>query len=495
MRNYRQKGDSIALVYGRYKQSFSKFFKEIDRVAAGLYAMGVRAGDVVMLALPNIPQSVVATYALSRLGAIASMIHPLLSADQFGDLVKKQKPKVVFLSNVNYHKFVTRKNGAKVVLCSFLTYDYVGLPLCAKKFEEHKANGSEPMFYIQSGGTAGNPKTIVLSSKSANAMSYNLLNRIDDKFGEKDAMLTVMPMFHCFGLCAGMHAPLCTNMKVVLMPRFDAKAIVASIKRNAITTMLAVPRMVAKLLKTEGFEGENIKTLENMYVGGDTVTEELVETFNARMQNAGAKCTLVPGYGMSETVICVLSYPKYVKGGVGQPILNVEVRVVDENLQEVANGVTGELLVSSEQVMSGYLDDEQATKATLLEIDGKVWVRTGDFFKKDDDGNLYYMGRKKRLIKISGVNVFPSEIERVACELDFVKECAAIEYFKNGKNFIKLLVEGSLDDNQKKAVINHIAKRLSHWNTPSKVECLDEFPRTKLSKIDIERLSREYCKD
>ncbi len=494
MLNYRQKGDTTALVYGKYRQSFPKFFKEIDRVAAGLYAMGVRRGDVVMIALPNMPQSVVATYALSRIGAIASMIHPLLSADEFGDLVTLQNPKVVLLSNVNFTKFFKKRGNAKVVLCSYLTYDYIGLPI-AKHFEEYQGDGSDPMFYIQSGGTLGQSKTIVLSSKSANAMAYNLLGRLDDKFGERNAMLTAMPMFHCFGLCAGMHAPLCTNMRVVLEPRFKVKKIVSSIKKNQITTMLAVPRMISKLLQSDDFAADNVKTLEDMYVGGDVVSSELVKNFNARMRESGSTCTLTPGYGLSETVICVLSYPKYVEGSVGQPILNVQTRIVDEKLNEVPSGVSGELLVSSEQIMIGYLGDQDTTRATLLEIEGKTWVRTGDLFKKDEEGYLFYMGRKKRLIKISGVNVFPSEIERVARELDCVKECVAIEYFKDGKNFIKLLVEGSLDESQKKAIIAHIAKRLSHWNTPSVVECVEEFPRTKLSKIDVEKLSGEYGKE
>ncbi len=490
MRYYCPKGNTTALVYGSYKQSFPTFFKEIDKVAAGLYAMGVRAGDVVTIALPNIPQSVVVTYALSKLGAIASMIHPLVSADQFGELVEKQKPKVVFLSNINFFKFYSRRGDARVVLCTFFTYNYLGLPL-AHKFEEYKGDGSEPMFYIQSGGTAGQPKTIVLSSRSMNAMASNLLDVTGNKFDCTKAMLTVMPMFHCFGLGAGMHAPLCGGSRIVLVPQFKVKKITKLICKNGVTAMIAVPRMISKLLQYDEFSLKNIRTLEDMYVGGDMVTDDLVDRFNERMEAGGSTCTLAPGYGMSETVICVLSRPEYKRGSVGKPIVNVECRVVDESLAVVANGTTGELLVSSMQIMNGYLDDEEATSATIVDIDGKKWVRTGDLFKMDDEGFLYYMGRKKRLIKISGVNVFPNEIERVACELDCVQECAAIECFNNGKNYIKLIVEGHLDDNQKKMVIAHIAKRLSHWNTPSCVECMDELPRTKFSKIDFQKLTCE----
>ena len=107
MRDYRKKqDDSIALVRGGRKMTFGKFFKEIDRVAGGLYRLGVRKGDVVMLTLPNIEQGVVAVYACSRIGATASMIHPKLSADEFAAAVKKLSPKVVFLSDVKQSKFL-----------------------------------------------------------------------------------------------------------------------------------------------------------------------------------------------------------------------------------------------------------------------------------------------------------------------------------------------------------------------------------------------------
>lgn len=493
MRDYRSKSDEVAIVRGRHKMRCRRFFVQIDRVAAGLYALGVRKGDVVMLALPNIEQSVVATYAVSRLGAIASMIHPKLSVDEFERAFCLHKPKVVFLSDINLRKFSPLCKGAKIVICPFLAYAYIGLPH-AKEFDAFDGgDGEDPMFYMQSGGTSGAPKTIVLSSRSANAMADNLFETLDDKFSERNAMLVVMPMFHGFGLCAGMHASLSTNMRLVLMPQFSAKAATKAIARNGVTTMLAVPRMVSKLLAYKDFCGKNIASIEDVYVGGDSVNDELVRSFQNRMAECGAKARISPGYGLTETVtVCVLTYPQLVTGSVGKPIKRVECRVVDENLDEVSVGDTGELIISSEQTMTCYFNDEAATKAALVEKDGKVWVRTGDIFRADERGNLYFVGRKKRLIKISGMNVFPSEIEKTARELDFVKECVAVEYMIMGKNFIKLIVEGVLDEGQKREIISHISRRLSHWNVPSIVECVEEFPRTSVGKIDFVRLSNEH---
>lgn len=494
MRTYHQKGDTLAVVRGGSKLSFPQFFKEVDRVAGGLFALGVCKGDVVVLALPNIMQSVVATYAISRIGAIASMIHPLLSADEFGAAIAKQKPKAVFLSDINRHAFGSHCGAARRVFCPYGVYGYIGLPK-STEFEPYSGDGEEPVFYMQSSGTFGEPKTIVLSSRASNAMAGNLLNYLDDKFDENNKMLVVLPMFHGFGLCVGVHASMCANMTVVLLPRFKVQSVTRAIAKNKVTTMLAVPRMISKLLAYDKFSGDSIKSLQDVYVGGDAVSDDLVSQFNERMLSCDGKGVLSPGYGLSETVtVCTLTKGEYVQGCVGNTINGVEWLIADEELNVLPVGQTGELLIHGDQIMSEYLGDEEATARTVVELNGKKFVRTGDYFKADEQGRLYYLGRKKRLIKISGMNVFPAEIERVARELDFVDECAAVEYRVDGKPFIRLLVEGEISDAQKKLAVSYIAKRMSHWNVPSSVVCVKEFPRTKMSKIDVLKLQEEFGK-
>lgn len=496
MRAYRVKDlKTKALIRGAHSMTYARFFKEIDKVAGGLFKMGVRKGDVVMLALPNLEQSVIATYACSRIGAIASMIHPKLSSDEFESAVLKLQPKAVFLSEINFKAYYSRCHGAKRVLCPFAFYAYIGLP-CSKKFDAYQGDGEEIMFYMQSGGTMGEPKTVAISSRCANAMARNLLASLDDRFDSHNAMLVVLPMFHGYGLCVGIQAAICTDMHVVLQAVFNAKRTTRIIKKQGVTTMLAVPRMVQKLLDCDEFHGKGISKIEDVFVGGDTVDKELVRRFDERMRECGGKGKLSAGYGLTETAsVCTVTNADYVGGSVGKPLKNVSVRIVDDDLNELPAGEVGELLVGGEQIMSGYVGDEEATKKAIVELDGVKWVRTGDYFRQDEQGRLFFMGRKKRLIKISGINVFPTEIEKVVRELPFIDECACIEYRINGKPYIKVLVEGEISDAQKQAVINHVAKRMSHWNTPRCVECVKEFPRTKIAKIDIEGLKNEFGKD
>lgn len=491
MRDYRAKNKrTVAFVRGRKKTAYGRFFRRVDRVAGGLAALGVKKGDVVMIATPTIQQGVTAFYAVSRLGAIASMIHPLMERGEFDEAVREQRPKVVFLSDINYKKLGKGLKDVKKVLCPFLMDVFVGLPGNAG-FTPCESDGSEPAVYMRSGGTSGVAKTVVLSAAAVNALPDNLFRTLlNNDFGEKDRMLVALPMFHGFGLLVGIHAAMSTSMAPVLVPVFNVRKVIKAIAANGVTTMIAVPRMIAKLLSSREFAGENVVGLRNVYVGGDTVDAELENAFDRRMKEAGAKCFMSPGYGLTETgSVSVLSPVKVGGAAVGKPLDGMECRIVDEVCREVPFGDVGELWLAGNQLMLGYLDDPEGTAEAFVEADGKKWVRTGDYFRYLPDGTLFFMGRKKRLIKISGMNVYPVEIERVASELPYVTACAAAEVRDNDKPYIALFVEGDLTEEQKKEIKKRIVYKLSRWHEPKFVICMKELPRTNVGKTDYKRLN------
>ena len=491
MRDYRAKNKrTVAFVRGRKKTAYGRFFRRVDRVAGGLAALGVKKGDVVMIATPTIQQGVTAFYAVSRLGAIASMIHPLMERGEFDEAVREQRPKVVFLSDINYKKLGKGLKDVKKVLCPFLMDVFVGLPGNAG-FTPCESDGSEPAVYMRSGGTSGVAKTVVLSAAAVNALPDNLFRTLlNNDFGEKDRMLVALPMFHGFGLLVGIHAAMSTSMAPVLVPVFNVRKVIKAIAANGVTTMIAVPRMIAKLLSSREFAGENVAGLRNVYVGGDTVDAELENAFDRRMKEAGAKCFMSPGYGLTETgSVSVLSPVKVGGAAVGKPLDGMECRIVDEDCREVPFGDVGELWLAGNQLMLGYLDDPEGTAEAFAEADGKKWVRTGDYFRYLPDGTLFFMGRKKRLIKISGMNVYPVEIERVASELPYVTACAAAEVRDNDKPYIALFVEGDLTEEQKKEIKKRIVYKLSRWHEPKFVICMKELPRTNVGKTDYKRLN------
>ena len=462
---YRPKKDGwTAFVRGSRHMTFGRLRREVERVAGGLAAMGVKRGDVVMLALPTMEQGIVAFYAVSRLGAVASMIHPLMARGEFERAVAEQRPKVVFLSDINFKRLGKGLSGVKRVVCPFLAYGYLGLPR-AVPFEPYSGDGSEPAVYMRSGGTSGDAKTVVLSASAVNALTGNLLATLEKEgYGEKDRMLTALPMFHGFGLFVGLHTVICIAAAPVLMPVFKADKAVRAIARNRVTLMIAVPGMVNKLLLAaprvcgRRHRGRGARTaLRRAYArGGDG----LRAFSRLRADGDGERVRALAGQG----------------GRRGA-------RKTARQHARSHRGRGGE---------RGARGRDGATAATYTEIDGEKWLKTGDMFRATEDGSLYFMGRKKRLIKISGVNVFPAEIERAAVELPFVGQCAAIEVREHNKPFIALFVTGKPSEEQVKELKRHIVNELSKWHEPRYVIHIDALPRTQVGKTDHVRLSDEF---
>ena len=484
MKEYTLKNNECAVARGNLRMSFADLDKEVQRVAGGLFKLGVRQGDVVMSALPNIEQAVSLLYATALIGAIFAPVHPLISEKEFEKEVSVQKPKVLVISDVNFSRFAKHKSGAKVVYCPFFARAYIGLPH-SKHFVEYNGDGKIPALYMHSGGTSGVPKTVVLSHYGANALVHNLLTSIPYEFGAKDSMLVTLPMFHGFGLIVGVHASLSTDMTAVLLSKFSGKSALKEIVRHKVTTVIAIPRMLSKFLATKGFEGESVSSLANVFVGGDTLDIKLATEFNQVMKNAGATAVAQQGYGLTEIgSVCVLSQKDDQVGSIGRPINNVNAIIVDEDDNILPDGERGELLLESNQSMIGYLGGDENGFAV---IDGKKYLRTGDLFAKNDE-NLTFYGRKKRLIKISGMNVFPSEIERVAKEMPYIKNCGAFERVVQGKTQIELVVEGNLTEKQKDEIRRYIGKNLSHWHVPRLIGSVETMPYTAISKVDYQAL-------
>ena len=491
MREFTPKCNERAVARGAFSISADKLDKEIKRVAGGLYKLGVRQGDVVMSALPNIMQAVSLLYATSLLGAIFAPIHPLISEKEFEKEVSKQKPKVLAISDVNALRFSKHRGDARVVYCPYGARGFFGLPY-SKEYVEYKGDGSIPALYMHSGGTSGVPKTVVLSHKGANSLVDNLLSTVPYTFDKKDKMLVTLPMFHGFGLIVGVHAALSKDVTAVLIPKFSGKSALKEIIRHKVTTMIAIPRMLTKFLETKGFEGEAVASLANVFVGGDTLDKKLAIDFNDVMRRAGASAVAQQGYGLTEIgSVCVLSSKDDEVGAIGRPINNVEAVIIDDDGNILPDGERGELVLHSNQMMLGYLDEEENG---FVEIGGKEYLHTGDIFAKNGQDLVFY-GRKKRLIKISGMNVFPSEIERVAKELPYVVNCGAFDKKVNGKTQIVLVVEGALGDKQKDEIRKYIGKNLSHWHIPGIVKCIEKMPYTSIGKIDYVSLSSENSEE
>jgi long-chain acyl-CoA synthetase len=485
-----QGGDAV--IYNNKRISTNDFFQMIDKCAGGLKAMGVNAGDCVAICLPNIPQAKIAFYACNRLGAVVSMVHPKTSVGEFEKQLKITKPKVALLTEINYFKYKPMLAGVKKIFCSLITAKgFIGLKKPVA-FEPYHSDGSDPAVYMHSGGTTGASKTAVLSHRVFNALVDNLLFSLELSFKKSDAMLAVLPMFHGFGLAVGIHLPMIAGIPSALAPMFNAKKIVKYIGKQRINYVCVIPRMLAKMLDEPNFRGETVKLIEHLYVGGDNLSTKLLFEVNKRLKEEGSPCEVQQGYGLTE--MGSVAALNYVSGqvraeSVGLPLMKLEARIVDENLIEVPRGEIGELIFAGDQLMDGYLGDEETSAKSFVEIDGKRWLKTGDYMSMDEDGYLYFKDRKKRLIKISGMNAFPLEIENCAKQLPEVENCVAAEKKVEGKPYIclyLLLKEGiNLDEKLLEKISEHLKRNLSHWSVPKFFVQIDEIPYTNFGKVDF----------
>jgi Acyl-CoA synthetases (AMP-forming)/AMP-acid ligases II len=519
-------------IFGR-QISFDSFITEVEHLSHYLMSIGVKKGDSVCVCLPNIPQAIVAIYAINRIGAVINIVHPLLHSKGLVEILERTGSRVLFILNAFYYKYalgISKLKLDKVIICSMTNYmpksirraymmkmrKYIRMGWVMRKlysndvnysaaktdkyFEFPKISGDDTALYMHSGGTTGEPKTIMLSNRAINALANNIYDTVSAgeegyAYSYKDAMLCALPLFHGYGLGVCVHFSACCRTKIVLVPQFNPKQMGALFKRENVTAMAAVPRMYQKLLNNKRFSGDYIKDLKNAYCGGDKMEQDLKVKFDEHMRANGVDCVLEEGYGLTETVnVCIMNtHQDHRVGSIGKPLHNISAKIVDANGNALPNNTNGELCISSDTLMQGYLGDAETTSRVLVSDEsGKVWLKTGDLARIDDDGFVYFVDRLKRLIKISGMNVFPAEIERVVEKLDFVEQACAVRAKQTLKTIIVLnvvLKKGiTLTPELQKQIFAHCEENLSKWAQPTLIIARESFPVTAIGKVDFKAL-------
>lgn len=340
----------------------------------------------------------------------------------------------------------------------------------------------------------------MLTNANFNSVAVNTKRAIvGEKAREKDAMAMVLPMFHAFGLGVCVHTVLSGGVKSTLIPRYAPERIVHYLKQGHITMISGVPTMYRGLVDKKEFNCRSLKNLRFAFCGGDMLTDELKRDFDSVMAKRGSSCVLDNGFGLTEVtgVFSVNKAGARREGSCGKPIgEDYLIEAFDDDGNMLERGGSGELCISSPTVMKGYLNDTEATEKTFLDYDGKRWLKTGDLGFVDKDGFIFIQQRLKRIIKVSGVPVFPAEIERLVNTLKDVDECCAvgIEHKLKGK-VIKLYVKSSAEPTKlKKTVKEFCRQKLDKWSCPKAVEVLPELPKTLMAKTDYRLLERNGMK-
>lgn len=530
-----ERKDNPCFYFYNNTMSWNEVSDIVDLCAAAMVANGVKKGDRVIICAPNIPQCIVAIYAVSKIGAVASMMHPLSVASEvkytkdlvgatfafcfdvsekaFSGLdliVVKCKtatyfPKTPFglIATLAYKKKIKGKTAPATGVKKLI--DWNEFLKIGKAYIEENGDVKVDSDYqstasiMMTGGTTGNPKGVMLSSEAINNLSYQLSDVIDDDIDvDKDGMLTALPVFHGFGFALCMHVSMCLGIAQSLWPQFDAKMCASAIDKYGLNYVFGVPDFFEKCYNAGYLKGVDMTNMKLIGSGGDVVPYSLTEKMDRLLKANGSKVHFVSGYGLTECVtVCTFTEPsrEAPQGCIGVPCYNVEAMTVKPGTTQECKGEDGELCIYAPTLMQGYYNDtEETAKVLVKHDDGKVWLHTGDMCYIEDNNDIYYRQRLKRVYKISGYLVYPSFIEESYRVMAEIADCCIIGVGDEGNTSLKLFVVKNnkfINDNEEELVkkIKQFGEQnLSKWSVPKIVEFIDELPRTKIGKVDFKVL-------
>lgn len=518
MKEYRSENNGPALIFRDKVLTLGEFFDEIDRVQRFLAANGIKKGDTVCICLRNMPQIAVAIYAVNKAGAIANMVHAMNTPMGLKRLMEETDSKAIFIEDLFYDTYVpSLPEDTVTVVCNIADYDN-GRPLggeCSAKLdekgrkyfayteldgpellEEVEVFGDDVCCYMHSGGTTGEPKTVALTNKNFNEMIYCLDDSVRKNFADEgEVAYTVLPMFHGFGLGFGLHTMMCWRCALIMVAQFDSSDVGRLVEQYKVSLLTGVPMMFKKLAHDESFASADLSSIKQAYCGGDALDPTTINLLNSVFENANSSCRICEGYGLTEAVSVVsTNRPEHIKNGtIGIPLEGVEVGIFDEEQNRLGADEIGEICVSAKTLMVGYHRDAKTSASIVFEgLDGKKWLKTGDLGSVDSDGFITFKGRKKRLIIISGYNVFPAEIEKLAKEVEGVRDACAVEGLFAGKPYVALFVEtaqgANISQDEKKRILNYVSEWLPKWSRPAKIIGVDRMPLTQIGKVDATKL-------
>ncbi len=516
--------ERIAYDFMDNRSTYRAYARDIDTCADFLAGLGLKQGERITIAMPTTPQGLICFYAANKLGAVASMIHPLSTAPEIVFYLNISKSRYALTLEEHYDKFREAKAETpleRLILTRLSDClpgsDAQPLPPehadpMVRQWRTLMAGSNPPApksstgpdelaVILYSGGTTGFPKGIMLSnynfiSEGMMAASF----RIAAHGGLPMVMLASLPIFHGFGLGICCNAMFMTGGTSILIPQFTPDIVAELITTKRPTSISGVPTLYDALTRNPVFQSADLSCLKAATSGADTLPRTVKERFEEVVRRQGGSVQLVEGYGLTEAVTGIMATPAhaYREGSVGIPYPDMEAKIVKMGTtEEIPAGQEGELCVSGPAVMLGYLEQPAETAETLKRhADGKIWLHTGDIFTMSEEGFFYFKLRLKRMIKSSGMNVYPAQVEAVLYQHPDVRDACVIgvpdeAQVERVKAIIVLKDPAKAGPDKGKELIKHCQDHLIKWSCPREVEFRDSLPLTRVGKIAYTVLEQE----
>ncbi len=448
-------------------------------LAAGmLRAHGVEAGDRVGIQLPNVPYFPVVYYGALRLGAVVVPLNPLLKSGEVA----------YHLSDSGAKLLVTWEGFADEATAGCEQAGSESIVVVPGEFERMLGESEpvaevtdraddDPAVIIYTSGTTGTPKGATLTHSNIASSAQVAIDLVDA--GPDSVTVATLPLFHVFGMNSIMNVSVVAHGLMTLVPRFEPGKVLEVIERDGATVFGGVPTMYTALLNDPERENHDASSLELCVSGGSAMPVEILRGFDQAFS-----CKVLEGYGLSETNgMGTFNTPDRERkpGSIGTPVGDTEVKLFDDDDNEVPAGEPGEIVMRGSFVMKGYWNRNDATE----EVMRGGWFHTGDIATEDEDGYLFIVDRKKDLIIRGGYNVYPRELEEVLYEHPAVREAAVVgvpdESLGEEVGAAVALKEGAeADEDELRA---YMKSKVAAYKYPRTIWFVDELPKGPTGKI------------
>ena len=462
--------------------TYEELEREVKKAAAALKRLGVKKGDAIGLLLPNNFQFVIAYYAVAYLGGIIVPMNIMFKPLEITYIMNNAQAKLLITAEA----FAKNAFQAKADIPSLEHILVKGSDEYGLRWEEllewetddlaaPAVEEDDVLIYLYTSGTTGKPKGAMLTHAN---LYYNALGMAQrSQASADDIYLCVLPLFHTFAATCCMNTPLSQGGTIVLMENFIPQTLLKNIERYKVTIFTAVPSMYTVIVNMD-IKDIDLSSIRLCISGGASLPVEIMEKTQQKMN-----CVVLEGYGLSETspVVTFNLLDKVKPGSIGVALEGIETKIFDDNDQECPLGTVGEIVTKGPNVMKGYLGlPEESAKALR-----NGWLHTGDLGRMDEDGYIFLVDRKKDLVIVAGLNVYPREVEEVIYTHPAVLETAVIGVPDKlrGEALKAVVVLKPGAELREKDIIKYCRERLAAYKVPRLVEFIAELPKNATGKI------------